>query len=429
MKQQIVENTDKYNLKEKTVLVFDFGSQVAVAQRLSRDYGRVLYYIPSVTNGFKDHKAHGIGRGIEGVERVDDWWDYYYEIDLFVFTDIYMGGLQNFLRSQGKLVFGGGKASELESERLEFKKLITELGLPVNEYDVAYGLTELDDKLKEVSDRYIKSKLRGDMETFHHTEYVLSKSELNRMKHDMGIYGDKETYIIESPIDAIGEIGYDGYCVDGAYPEISCSGIEIKDAGYIGKMIPYKMLPKQVKDVNDKFAPILQSYGYRSAFSTEVRVDKDGVGYFIDPTLRFPEPNTSLTLEMYENYSEIIYDISRGEVPEIKYKYQWGCELIIKSELAKTEPCAIIFPEQYKNNIKIKNLVVEDGISFFTPNGVEMCEIGAVVGCGKTMEEAIKITCEIAETVKGFDLKINTDCIEEAKDQIKRLNKNNIHFL
>lgn len=432
MQTRTQENTmlsSMIDVSDKTVLIFDYGNQISVAQRLSRDFGRVLYYIPSVINGFKDHKAHGIGRGIEGVERVDDWWDYYHEIDLFVFCDIYDGALQTFLRNQGKLVFGGGKASELESERLQFKQLIEKLGLRVNDYDVAYGIDELDAKLKNVDDRYIKSKLRGDMETWHHTNYALSMSELRRMKHDMGMYGERETYIIESPIDAIGEIGYDGYCIDGEYPKISCSGIEIKDAGYLGKMMQYDKLPMQVLEVNKKIAPILQSFGYRAAFSTEIRIDKDKNGYFIDPTLRFPEPNTSLTLEMYENYSEIIYMVAMGIVPEIKYKYQWGCELIMKSELAKTEPCAILFPEEYKNNVKIKNLVVEDGVHYFTPNGVEMCEVGAVVACGQTMDQAINMACEIADTVKGFDLKINTNCIEEAKNQIKELNRNGIPFL
>lgn len=421
---------DKYNLKEKTVLVFDFGSQIAVAERLSRDFGKVLYYIPSVINGFKDHKAHTIGRGIPGIERVDDFWNYFNEIDLFVFTDIYEGPLQDYLRAVGKPVFGGGRGSELESERLKFKELIKSLKLPINEYESAEGLTELESKLMQMEGRYIKSKLRGDMETWHHENHTLSQTELRRMKHDMGVYGEKETYIIESPIDAIGEIGYDGYCVDGVYPEISCCGIEVKDAGYIGKMIRYDRLPKQIKTVNEKFAAILKSYNYRAAFSTEIRVDEKKEGYFIDPTLRFPEPNTALTLEMYDNFSEIIWDVANGKVPNIKWTYEWGCEFIIKSELAKTEPVAFQFPDKYKNYVKLKNLVIDDkGVHWYTPNNVEMAEVGAVVGLGRTMDQAVKMATEIAETIKCFDIKIKTDCIEDANKQIKDLRKNGINFL
>lgn len=421
---------DLYNLSEKTVLVLDFGNQVAVAQRLSRDFGKVLYYIPSVINGFEDHKSKDIGRGVEGITKITDWEEYKDEIDLFVFTDIYMNGLQERLRIEGKAVFGSGKCAEMEKDRVAFKELLKDLDLPVNEYDSAEGVPELTEKLKSIEDKYIKSRLRGDMETFHHQNFVLSKMELKRMSHDLGVYDKQETYVIESPIDAIGEIGYDGFCIDGSYPEISCNGIEIKDVGYLGKMIRYSNLPKQVTDSLNKLAPIFQSYGYKGALSTEIRIDKDKVGYFIDPTMRFPEPNTSLIMEMYDNFSEIIWDVAHGVIPKIKSKFEWGVELIIKSEMSRTEPVAIQFPEEYSKFIKIKNLVVDvDGVHYFTPNNIELCEIGAVIGFGRTMNEAIKMATEIAETVKGFDIKINTDCIESAKSQISELKNNGIYFL
>lgn len=418
------------DLKSKTVLVFDFGSQISVAQRLSRDMGRVLYYIPSVTNGFEDHKAHDIGRGVEGIERVYDWWDYYEEIDLFVFTDIYMGQLQEYLKRNGKRVFGSCKAGMLETNRLEFKKLIAELGLPINEYDTAIGVDELTEKLKKVDDRYVKASLRGDMETWHHKNYILSKEELKRMSHDLGVFDKKETYIIESPIEAVGEIGWDGYTVNGKYVDNSCSGIEIKDSIYIGHIISIKDLPKQITDSNEKFAPVFESYGYCGAFSTEIRVDKNGVGYFIDITARFPEPNTSLTLEMYDNYSEIIWMIGGGEIPTIQASEKWGVQLIMKSEAAKTMPVAIQFPKKYSKFIKIKNLVVDDeGTHWYTPNNVEVCEIGAIAATGKTMKEAIEKAKEIASTVDGADLKIKMDALDEAQEEINELRKNGIKFL
>ena len=138
------------NLKDKTVLVIDFGNYIEVAQRLSRDFGRTLYYVPSIINGFEDHKAHDIGRGVEWIERVYNWEDYFEEIDLFVFTDIYLGGLQDLLKRLGKRVFGSAKAGMLETDRLKFRKLCEELGLPVNEYDTAQGVDDLEEKLKNI---------------------------------------------------------------------------------------------------------------------------------------------------------------------------------------------------------------------------------------------------------------------------------------
>ena len=191
-----------------------------------------------------------------------------------------------------------------------------------------------------------------------------------------------------------------------------------------------KDLPKQITEVNEKFAPIFESYGYCGAFSTEIRVDKKGVGYFIDITARKPQPNTSLTLEMYDNYSEIIWMVGSGEVPVIKSSEKWGVQVIIKSEVAKTLPVAVQFPKKYAKFIKIKNLVVDDeGVSWYTPNGVEMCEIGAIVATGKTRKEASDKVKEIAKTVIGFDLKINCDALDEAEEEIRELTKNGIKFL
>ena len=418
------------DLSRYKVLVLDMGKQIAVAERLSRDFGQVDYWNPSVINGFEGHEAKDIGRGVAGINKVTDWEDYKEDYDLFVFTDIYMNGLQESLRREGKIVFGSGKAANMEKDRDGFKQLLINLELPVNEYDTATGVLDLMDKLREVEDKYIKSSLRGDMETFHHQNFTLSKMELRRMNHDMGVYANREKYIIENPIDAIGEIGYDGFCINGAYPEQSCCGIEIKDVGYVGKMVKYANLPSQVTDSLNKLAPVFMDYGYKGAFSTEIRVDKKKVGYFIDPTFRFPEPNTSLILEMYDNFSEIIWDVANGIVPKIESSYLYGVEFIIKSEMAKTMPVAIQFPEEYKKYIKIKNLVVdEEGVSWFTTNGVPLCEIGAVVGMGATMEAAVTMAKSIAGTVKGFDLKINTDCISEAQKQIKELTKNGIRFI
>lgn len=418
------------DLQNETACVLDFGGHVAVAQRLARDFGRVLYWSPSVINGYEGHEAADIGRGVPGIIKVKDWEDYREEIGTYVFTDIYLNGLQESLKREGKAVFGSGRCAELEKDRTAFKDLLTSLELPVNDYDTATGVYELIEKLKDVDDRYIKSGLRGDMESWHHTNYALSRMELKRMCHDMGVYDKQEKYIIESPIEAIAEIGYDGFFSGGSFPEITCNGLEIKDVGYVGRMVRYSQLPKQVKDSLDKLTPILMNYGYQGAISTEVRVDKDKVGYLIDPTLRMPEPNTSLILEMYENFSQIVWDVAHGVVPTIKYKFEYGVEFIICSEMAKSMPVAIQFPPEYERFVKIKNLVVDDdGTYYFTKNAMELEQIGAVIGLGHSMEQAINMATKIASTVKGFDIKIKTDCIVEAQKQIKELSKNGIRFI
>jgi len=418
------------NLKDKIACVIDFGNYIKFAQILSKDFEKVYYFNPYTLNGYPEHNAIDIGRGVSEIIKIYNWEDYFEEIDIFIFPDLYYEGLQEFLRRQGKLVWGSGRGQIMETDRGMMKRLQKELGLPVGEYQEVEGLYELEAVLKTSEDKFIKSSLRGDSETFHHTNYALSKEELKGMKHRMGIFDKKEKYIIESPIKSIAEIGLDTMVCDGQYLAESLAGIELKDVGYYGRIMPYNRLPKQLKLVTDKLSPVFQNYNYRGAYSNEVRVDKKLDGYLIDQTCRLPSPPASLMYIMYENLSEIIWSIAIGVLPKLKYKYQHGVQFIIKSDLAKTEPVAIQFPAEYKDYIDIKNLVIDDdGTHYYTPNGIEMREIGSISGTGHSMEQAVKMATEISETIKGFDIKINTDCIGDAKKQISELNKNGIRFL
>ena len=418
------------DLSDKVAGVIDFGNYIKIAQILAKKFKKVYYFCPFVINGFPEHNPKDIGRGVVEIIRVEDWEDYEDEIDFFMFPDLYYKGAQESLRRRGKAVFGSGSGAKMETDRGGMKRLQKELGLPINEYEEVEGVYELEERLKVLEDKWIKSSLRGDGETFHHTNYILSKEELKGMKHRMGIYDKKEKYIIETPVKSIAEIGIDTMVCDGQYLEESFTGIEIKDVGFIGKMMRYRELPKQLKLVTDKLAPVFQVYGYRGAYSNEVRVGEDKQGYLIDQTCRFPSPPTSVILNVYDNFAEIVWSIAHGVVPKVEYKYEWGVQFIMTSDLAKTDPIAIQFPSEYKDLIDIKNLVIDDdGTYYYTPNGTPMAECGSVVGLGHTMEQAIKMATEISKTVKGFDLKINIECISDAKKQISELNKNGIRYL
>ena len=205
----------------------------------------------------------------------------------------------------------------------------------------------------------------------------------------------------------------------------------MKDTGYYGQVVPYKTLPKQLKLVTEEFKETFKELNYTGAHSNEVMVGENKKGYLIDLTQRMPQPPSDLMMEMFTNFPQIIWDVANGIVPKIEYKYNHGVQFIIKSEIAKTDACPIIVPEEYKNNVKIKNLTIDDdGTWYYTPLGeVEMCEIGSVVFCGNSMKECVKGAKKIAESIKGFDIKINTDCIGKAQEQIDKLKAAGINYL
>lgn len=783
-------------LSEIKCLVFDYSNYLCLAERLGRVDGfqKVYYYTPKIFNGFPDHRPLDIGRNVPNVEIVEEWASVIDEIDIVVFPDSHEPALQTYFESIGKKVFGSKYGCEIEHNRGMAKQMMKEIGLPVNDYEEATGMTELENILKQKENVFVKSSLRGDLETFHHENYMLSKAELLRMRNHMGAYAEKEKYIVETPIDSVGEIGIDTFCIDGQYPAEVLTGIELKDTGYYGQIVPYHTLPRQLKNVTDKFSPIFSDLKYRGAYSNEVIISPDKQGYLIDTTARCfssdteiltdkgwkffyeldgtetvctlnpndrnieyqkptnyisnfyegnmilftngdnsinslvtpnhavwrtdrhrgklfeqradsltdkgyiprigkwevpdveyfeipeyhhewdfiggnkkqnrshfvctkvkhensinikmdywiaflawfltegcvsgdknskgikenikisqkkyvkelmdvldncgfkykynsgigfqinsvqlsqylqpfgkkeeryvpdyikklssrqirifldnymladgsidrgkyftiskkmaddlqelimksgsvaniklrnnigtkvtikgkeytrkfniyviqeylnrsdywfetksrkdryikddpykglvydvtvpnhivyvrrngkplfsgncPQPPTDLMMEMISNYPEVIWQVANGIVPMIQYTYKHGIQLIIKSDLAKTEPSPLIIPDEYKRFVKVKNLVIDDdGVYWYTPMNIEMSEIASVVGLGSSIYDALDMAKKIAESIKGFDIKINTDCIEDAMEQIRNLKKIGINYL
>src|SRR6185503_17153647 len=212
----------KYNmsieLADKTALVIDYGNFLPVAQRLSRDFGKVYYYVPWET-AFPKYNSYIAGTGVPGVQRIYNIYDYIDEVDLFFFCDLFMGPFQDWLRSIGKRVFGAGKGEEMELYRDRMKFLQTELGLPINQYDVLYGLDALRGFLQMSKNKFVKTNImRGHIESFRHDSYLLTKPILDELEHTLGIYKNDQTFIVEEPIEAIAEIGYDGFIIDGNVP-------------------------------------------------------------------------------------------------------------------------------------------------------------------------------------------------------------------
>lgn len=418
------------NLGDKVVCVIDYGSFIYVAQKLCGTYGTVFYHNPSWKTSFPKWNGQMVGVGVDGIEVIDSIWPYFDDIDLFVFTDLFQGEFQQWLVDQGKLVFGSGIGSVMETDRADFKELMKENKMPVNKYEVIHGLDNLKEYLTDKEDKYIKTtgNYRGEMETFHFQSMRLSKSVFDMYNHTLGLAKYSQEFIVEDPIQDAEEIGSDIVVVDGKYPSKGMWGIEIKDAGYLGIISEYDNFPSYIKYVNHKLSNAFASYGYRGPYSNEIRVTKKGIAYLTDMTCRFPEPPTSLYLEMYDNYGEIVWDVASGIVPDIKNKFRYGAEIIIKSEHAKTEPQEIYFPEAIKKYVKIKNLAVVNGIRYFVPQNVEMAEIGAVIGMGNTLEEAISQAKDNAKQVEGFELHINCEAMDDAQEQIDKMPAYGIKF-
>lgn len=415
--------------KDTTVLVYDNGHNIEVAIRLSKDCKRVLYYTSWSQGGFPERNLYEIGRNIPGIERVENFWESVDDADVVMFTDIYTADIQDYLRKQGKKVWGGVYGEELELHRDKLKELLDAIGMDVNEYKIVKGVTALEKELEKEDDVFVKlSMFRGLSESKHWLGKDLTNHWLLDVKHKLGALGEQQEFVIEKPIESKVEAGIDTYCIDGKQPTIVMAGLEIKDQLYGARMVKYDTLPNEIKGINDKLLPILADFSYRQFISTEVRITKDKA-YLIDITTRCPEPPGPLHQLMWKNYSQIIISGANGEVIDPLFDEEYGVEIIMKSDNAEKNFQPIMFPEKYRDNIKLKNFTIIDGTYYVIPIPLELQEIGSVVATGNSLDDAMNNAKSIIGGIKGDGLEFHVEKFDgELKEEIAEMGKMGLDF-
>ena len=409
------------DLSDKTVAVIDNGLFAELAAVLAPSFGRTLYCSTWKT-AFPRSNAAAIGKGLEGVQRIESIWPFIDQIDLFVFPDILNGDYQLYLRKLGKRVWGSGSAEELELSRAHAKRWMRDAGLPVGPYKVIKGITELRRHLQSNENRFVKiSRYRGEMETFFAPNYWLVEPRIAELEHALGIEKDFAEFVVEEPIEAKAEVGYDGFTIDGKYPYEALFGVETKDAGYLGQVVPYSSLPRSVGFVNQKLSPVFRELKYRGFWSSEIRVADDGTPYLIDPCCRMASPPGELYLYLISNLADVIWAGADGDLVEPEWKHEWGAQLVLQSGWAEHGWQPIEFPEEYREHIKLHYPRIVNGRHYFVPQQVAMPEIGSVVAGGSTKREAIEAVTNIAEQVKGYDVKFNAQALEDAAASMDKL--------
>lgn len=420
------------DLSGSKILILDYGNNIGFAMRLAEAYGTVFYWSgPYVTNSFPIHNTFDIGHNVPNIVNVREWAEAYDEVDAVAFCDSMEPALQGWMRSHGMPVFGCGYADKMEHDRLFIKETLKGLGLPVGTYYVAKGLDQLEQILIGAKNVFVKSNLRGNGETWLHKNWRLTRRQFLQLRSEMGLYDNRETYVVEEMIEAIAEIGMDGFFVNGEWAPICMAGIEKKDAAYLGKVVRYEFLPSQVKSVTDALIPVFRDMDYNCHHSNEVIVSKDKRGFALDLTNRIPSPPGDLMQNIFTNYPEIVDSIARGKMPVLQYEHEWGAQVIIKSDIAAEGESPLIVPEEYKRNVKIKNLSIdEDGTWYYVPSpGLGMKEIGSLCVVGSSPEDVIKQAKLIASKIQGFDIRMDPDALDEARKDLDKIRKAGINFV
>lgn len=421
-----VEKPKVVDLSEKSVLMYDRGLYLYIAEKLAETFKKVHYYIPN-SSPYPASNLHNIATGIDGVERCFDFWGTLDKVDLVVFADTYDGSLQQFLRDKGYTVFGSGKAEIIETDKIFFMEQLEKLGLPVPRTYLAEGLDDLLAYLeKEGGPKWLKGMTRGDFETKKFVDMDHFRPFLDDLKRRLGSRVDTIEILVQDPVDSECEAGYDGWVVDGQFTSNTLCGYEVKDKAFVASVV--EQPAPLVKGINDAFASLFKKLGYRGAYSTEIRITKDGTPYYIDPTCRVGSPPGELMSELYKNYAQIIWDVAHGVLPTPEPVKKYGAQMVMTSDWYREEhEMYVEFPDKFKDNVKLSNFYRKGGKTFIVPNETEQY-FGSVVAVGDTLEEAIEKCEEVLKSIVCEKFDFDDEAFEDAQEVVECGKKFGLEF-
>ena len=407
------------NLSDKVALVVDNGLFMELARKLAGSYKTVYYYTPWQC-AFPTMNEALRGYGYEGLTLIKSPFDVLDKVDISIFPDIYWGSLQDWLRREGRRVWGSGlRGEELELDRVKTLELMKSLNYPVQHYDVVVGMADLRTYLKSHKKVFVKiSRYRGEFETFYSPNYDYIEPRLDVIEATLGKFKSMTQFIVEDELPKMVEVGLDTWTVNGQWPETVFHGIEVKGEGYIGCTAKFADIFEPLTRFERLLSPTLQRYGYAGFWSAEKRIGKPHVPWMIDVCARAAFPPNGLYQENLVNLAEIIWAGSEGVMLAPKYRAKWGAEMIMDSPWAEKNFLPVTFPAQYRDKVKLRNSVRIDGKFIVVPQAVGVSSFGSVIGLGNSMADAVEAAREVGATVSGIQINIATESLAKAEKKI-----------
>ena len=370
---------------------------VEQAIRLGRDLAKVYYYTPW-QKGWPIYEDAALGEGMENITRENNFFKRLDEVDLVVFTDVGFGDLAHWLRKEGHKVFGAAKAEELELDRFLLQRKLKEFDMPTKHTELIKGTKMLREHIKAHPGKWIKMNIfRGNSNTFFARDANSINQKLCKLEFEMGPHAQELPFMVCDPIDGI-ETGMDGFFGKHGFTVPTLWGF-MQDTTYLGK---YAWEPPLVVSNNmDTLTPLLASYSYRGAISTEVRTGDGMKGYLTDLTCRFANPLAAIHTEGIKNYTEVICQIAEGLEPVIEPRAKYvGCALLSTYEAEKTWE-HLDLGDANRSRVKLMRAAKYKG-EYYAVKGEENGFI--IIGLGKTLQAVIDEIQEIGERVSASEL-------------------------
>jgi len=380
------------NEKKKSVLVWDLGLGFSHAKRLD-DMGHEVYYYLSWEHPYPNLYRYMPGYGF-GVIKVRDPFMVIDKVDYVMFTDVGFGATAEYLRRNGKYVYGASAVGDaLENDRIKMHEVLDSLGLPAPKYVVVNGTRELKHYLKlfDKEKKFVKVNIfRGDIESFGTSGIKDCQLVIEELEYKLGPFRELQQFIIENELEGV-EIGVDAWHNGSEFLPQHFFTFEIKGIGTIGKWMDSSV-----------WTPILNSFSkYLTSFNDQYRYSFSIEGYYhngkltcIDVCARPPYPSSAIFSKCIENYDELIFGIAEGKRPVIKYKGSYQCQISVLSSKLEMEKSWLYLCDEKDLNVELRKAVNVDGEIYAAPGDPLAC---SVIGEGNTVDECFDDAKKILE--------------------------------
>ncbi len=423
-------------LKDTVVGVVDFGLFSDYAAHIAKSVKKVYYHNPSWKNDFPSSRGVRIGSGLAANMVVaKEFWDIKKECDWFWFPDVYLGDWQEELKSQGLAVCGAGKSEWLERNRERLIEWELEEQMDAPDAEVVVGIDVLE-KVLQPGDFVKINDYRADMETTRYYDYKTMKQWIEVERAYYGPWQNEQEFIIIKKIDGK-EIGYDGWSVNGNYPQVSMWGIEIKGVAYAGKAALYNSMPAAIRSTNAHLAKVFQAEKTKTMFSTEVRVDKRRRAYLTDPCMREGNPPNQSQQCLFSNMPDVLYGLANGTLINGKPTAKFVVQLQMWSNFVKENPTTVEFPDAVRPFIKLRNAAKINNQYVVVPSSSQYVHplldmrnptLGAIVGVANSVQAAADQCRKHAEQVKAYELEIDLGALDKLNEEIGEFKEYGIQF-
>lgn len=416
-------NVFKQETKEGKVLFIDTNLGLEFARRMAKD-GYETYY--AVVSGDPYPKLEdtigGLGFEDEGVKKIDDWGDEVSDAEVIVFTDVGMGGLADYLRSDGFAVFGADKVSEnLELDRVFARRVFSKLGIPIAKGEILKGVNAVVDYIKKSGKKcYVKiNKVRGSIETFgtsdpEEARIMLEQAGFNVIANDV-------TFVVEHELEGV-EVGVDTWFNGKDFLPIVAETIEMKGSGNLTKFVE---LENSVwYDNLMKLRDFLARNGYRGMICFEGFYDGSKV-HVIDPTCRFPYICGYAYPKVIKNFSEVIVGVAKGEYVEPKPTKKYSCQVGVYTD-DNSVWREIHFPEEIADRLAFRRVIKKNNSIWFVPGDYV---VAVAISEADTPEGAMIEARDIAKKVSAINIYEQSNVlIYEFRRRIEKLKELGYEF-